>query len=238
MNIELPILFADESLLAVDKPSGIFSVPDRYDPDASVALNILAPVWGRLHVIHRIDKDTSGVLIYCRDEAVHRSLNGAFGTGAVVKTYHALVRGAPDWDEASCEFPLHVDADKQHRTVIDAHHGKESRTNFRVLARYRGRALIEARPETGRVHQVRVHLAAVGFPVIGDPFYGDGKPLMLSSIKRGWKGDPHTERPLLSRTALHSVSVEFVHPLSGDKMLIEAPYPKDFRASVSQLTNA
>ncbi len=238
VNIELPILFSDEGLLAVDKPSGVLSIPDRYDPELPVALNLLAPVWGRLYVVHRIDKDTSGVLIYCRDAAMHRSLNGAFGTGAVRKTYHAIVRGVPEWEESSCEFPLHVDADRQHRTIIDAHRGKESKTFFKVLARYKGRSLIEARPETGRTHQIRVHLAAIGFPIVGDPLYGDGKPLLLSTIKRGWKGDPFAERPLLARTALHAMRVEFVHPVSGQMTVIESPYPKDFRASVNQLSNA
>jgi RluA family pseudouridine synthase len=238
VNIELPILYSDEGLLAVDKPAGVLSIPDRYDPELPVALNLLSPAWGRLYVVHRIDKDTSGVLVYCRDAAIHRSLNGAFGTGAVRKSYHAIVRGVPEWEESVCEHPLHVDADREHRTIIDGHRGKESRTRFTVLARYRGRSLVEARPETGRTHQIRVHLAAIGFPIVGDPLYGDGKPLLLSTIKRGYKGDTFAERPLLSRCALHALCVEFSHPVSGETLRIESPYPKDFRAAVNQLSNA
>ncbi len=188
-------------------------------------------------VVHRLDKDTSGVLVFARDAGTHRTLNGAFGTRAVRKIYHALVSGPPDWDETGCSLPLRVDGDRQHRTIVDAHSGKPSSTSFRVLARYRHRALVEAIPETGRTHQIRVHLASLGHPVVADPLYGDGRPLLLSSFKRGWKGDPHDERPLLARTALHACSMEFVHPANGNAVRIEAPYPRDFRASVSQLSN-
>lgn len=233
MNI--PILFEDDSLLAADKPAGVLSVPDRWDPDLPVAAALLSKGRGRLWAVHRLDKDTTGVLLLARSEEAHRALSRAFETRSVAKVYRALVKGVPDWTESSCDLPLSPDGDALHRTIVDAHRGKPSRTVFRVVKSFRDYALVEALPETGRTHQVRVHLAALGYPVACDPLYGDGKPVLLSAIKRAWKGDPFEERPLLSRTALHAASLEFPHPVTGLPLRIEAPDPKDLRASLAQL---
>lgn len=235
VRVNIPILFEDDSLLAADKPAGVLSAPDRWDPELPVAAAILAKGRGRLWAVHRLDKDTTGVLLLARSEDAHRALSRAFETRGVSKDYRALVRGVPDWEESFCDLPLSPDGDAQHRTIVDAHRGKPSRTVFRVLAAFRDFSLVEARPETGRTHQVRVHLAALGFPVACDPLYGDGKPVLLSSIKRRWKGDPFEERPLLARTGLHAASVEFPHPVTGRTTRIEAPDPKDLRATLTQL---
>lgn len=222
----------------VDKPSGVLSIPDRYDPDAEVLTSILASRFGKLFVVHRIDKDTSGVLVFARDAESHRKLNGAFGTRAVGKSYRALVRGVPDQDEWSCDLPLKPDSDKLHRTLADRRRGKEASTSFKVLERWRDYALVEAVPQGGRTHQIRVHLAETGWPIVADPLYGDGKPLLLSAVKRGWKGDPFDEKPLIARTALHALTVRFTHPGSGEEVSYEAPFPKDMRAAIAQLAKA
>jgi RluA family pseudouridine synthase len=235
MPSPLPVLYSDDSLLVIDKPSGILSIPDRYDPDAPVAVSELHAAWGRLFVVHRLDKDTSGVLIYARSADAHKSLSAAFESRSVTKIYRALVRGSPTWDETTCELPLMPDGDRLHRTIVAAHHGKRSATFFVVIARYKDYALVEARPETGRTHQVRVHLAALDHPCLCDPLYGDGDALLLSKLKRRWKGDPFAERPLLARAALHALSAEFPHPLTGVALKIEAPLPKDMKATISQL---
>lgn len=231
----LPLLYSDDSLLAVDKPSGMLSIPDRYDPDAPVAASELHAAWGRLFVVHRLDKDTSGVLVYARNPDAHRALSAAFESRSVAKVYRALVRGAPDWDEIRCDLPLRPDGDRLHRTIVDAHKGKGSATAFHLISRYKNYALVEARPETGRTHQVRVHLAALGHPCLCDPLYGDGDPLLLSKLKRRWKGDPYEERPLLARAALHALSAAFPHPMTGEELRIEAPLAKDMRAAIAQL---
>ena len=235
MNIQIPVLYEDEQLLAADKPAGVLSAPDNWDPDLPVAVVLLAKGRGRLWPVHRIDKDTTGVLLLARSEDAHRALSRAFETRTVTKVYRTLVRGVPDWTESSCDLPLSPDRDALHRTIVDTHRGKPSRTDFSVLQAIGGYALVEARPETDRTHQIRVHLAALGFPIACDPLYGDGKPLLLSAVKRGWRGDPFEERPLLARTALHAASVAFPNPATGASMLIEAPYPKDFRAALAQL---
>jgi RluA family pseudouridine synthase len=240
----IPILYSDDSLLVVDKPAGMLSIPDHWDPDAPVASSALAKDWGKLFVVHRLDKDTSGVLIYARDAEAHKALSAAFEARSVKKVYQALVHGSPAWEETSCELALKPDGDRLHRTIADAHKGKSSVTYFRVIERYAGAkapgfvsgvALVEARPGTGRTHQIRVHLAALGHPCLCDPLYGDGKPLLLSKLKKRWKGDPLGERPLLSRAALHALSAEFAHPVSGAILKLEAPMPKDMRATMAQL---
>ena len=239
MTTKFPVLYRDEDLIIVDKPAGYLSVPDRYDPDAPVLVKALEETEGKLFVVHRLDKDTSGVLIYAKNAEAHQKLCEAFEGREVKKIYRAIVRGNPLWDETVCDLPLHVDGDRRHRTVVDAGRGKESKTGFSVLERYRSghfsAAFVEARPETGRTHQIRVHLAALGYSILCDPLYGDGQPFYLSKIKSKWKGDTWAERPLLSRTALHAASVEFPHPRTGERLKIEAPLPKDMRAAMTQL---
>lgn len=239
MATTFTVLYRDEDILVVDKPSGFLSVPDRYDPDAPVIVRELERTEGKLLVVHRLDKDTTGVLIFARNPEAHRLLSLAFEGREVSKTYRAIVRGAPSWDETRCELPLKVDGDRRHRTLIDAGRGKEAATSFQVLERYKGgsfsAAFVEAKPETGRTHQIRVHLAALGFPVLCDPLYGDGQPFLLSKVKGKWRGDAWEERPLLSRTALHALAAEFAHPRTGEAMKIEAPLPKDMKASLTQL---
>jgi pseudouridine synthase, RluA family len=235
MPSPLLVLFSDDALLAIDKPSGLLSIPDHWDPDVPDAVSELKAAWGKLFVVHRLDKDTSGVLLFARSPEAHKSLSESFESRSVEKTYRALVRGVPTWDEISCDLALMPDGDRLHRTLVSAHHGKKSLTAFVVIARYKDSALVEARPETGRTHQVRVHLASVGHPCLCDPLYGDGDPLLLSKLKRRWKGDPFAERPLLARAALHALSAEFPHPATGAALKVEAPLPKDMKAAISQL---
>ncbi len=235
MPIELPTIYSDDSILAIDKSAGILSIPDHWDPEVADAVTELKAAWGKLFVVHRLDKDTSGVLIFARSSEAHKAMSAAFESRSVAKVYRALVHGSPSWEETGCDLPLSPDGDRLHRTIVDAHKGKPSSTFFTVVARYKDHALIEARPTTGRTHQIRVHLAALGHPCICDPFYGDGKPLLLSKLKKRWKGDPLDERPLMERAALHALSAEFPHPATGAILKLEAPLPKDMRATISQL---
>jgi len=234
MNDEITVLYEDETILAVNKPSGLLSAPDRYDPDAKVVSRELEMEYGRVWTVHRLDLDTSGILLFAKDDETHRALSVMFEERAVQKAYHAVIAGRPSWTETVCDLSLTPDGDRMHRTIIDGA-GKPSVTDFTVLGCYSKMAIVEARPRTGRTHQIRIHLAALGYPVACDPLYGDGKPVFLSKIKRRWKGDDEHERPLITRTALHAFSIEFVHPATGVAMRLEAPYPKDFKALVTQL---
>ncbi len=229
------LIYADEQLVIIDKASGILSIPDRYDPDAPVALALLEPEFGQLFVVHRIDKDTSGILVFARDAETHRTLSGQFASRTVEKTYFAIVLGRPVEDAWDCDEPLLADADRTHRTVVDRRRGKPSSSHFEVIERFREHGYLRIKPETGRTHQVRVHCASTGYPILADPLYGDGEPLLLSKLKRRWKGDEFEERPLVSRTALHAAKISFIHPKTQETLVFEAPLPKDMTAALSQL---
>lgn len=235
MKAQFPILYLDDSIIAIDKPAGVLAIPDHWDPEVPVAQQMLAKEYGTLLPVHRIDKDTTGVLLYARTQDAHRTLNERFSTRQVEKVYLAIVSGEPEHDEWEIDAPLRPDGDRMHRTIIDMSKGKPALTRFEVVERFRGFALVRALPETGRTHQIRVHLAASRLPILADALYGDAEPLMLSKLKRRWKGDAFEEKPVIARSALHASKVTFLHPTSGMRLEIEAPLPRDFRAALNQL---
>lgn len=229
-DLAVPVIFNDESILAVNKPAGLPVLPDGYDPQSPYLTGVLQVEYGRLWVVHRLDKDASGLLIYARTAEAHRSLNDQFADRQVGKIYHALVTGNPEWQEINVTLPLRVDGDRHHRTVVDERRGKPAETDLAVLASFSGFTLVEARPKTGRTHQIRAHLAAEGFPIVADKLYGDGLPLYLS--------DSSSEKPdtlLIDRLALHALSLTLRHPASGEPITLQAEYAEDFARAVKGL---
>ena len=212
------LLYMDDSLLAVDKPAGLPTLPDGYHRDAPYLVGVLEAQFNRVWVVHRLDRYTSGVVVVARSAAAHRDLNTQFETRRVSKTYHALVVGNPTWDDRVVDLPLRADGDRKHRTVIDPTRGKAAVTNLHVLERFQQYTLIEAKPETGRTHQIRAHLAMQGLPIVADALYGNGQ---------GIAG--------LDRLGLHARSLTIEHPVTHEVMTFEAPYPDDFAAALRYL---
>jgi RluA family pseudouridine synthase len=207
-------LWLDAALLVINKPAGLRSLPDGYDPSRPYVRALLEPHYGRLWMVHRLDKETSGVLVLARSAESHRLLNTMFEQHQVRKTYHALAAGCPPWEELTVRLPLRPNGDRRHRTVVDQSGGKPAVTRLRLLQRFPSACLIEAQPETGRTHQIRAHLAHVGHPVAGDPTYGDRA---LNRTLRGRHG--------LWRQWLHALAVRLRHPVTGAALRIIAPVP-------------
>jgi tRNA pseudouridine32 synthase/23S rRNA pseudouridine746 synthase len=217
----LSILHSDAALLAVDKPAGQLVIPGRGPPEPTV-LEAAQAEHGRLWVVHRLDRGTTGVLLFARDAATHAALNLAFDSRRVNKRYVAVVAGAPP-DEQRIEVPI---AAARRGRMRPGRPGdarvKAAATYVRVLERFPGPpelALVECVPETGRTHQIRVHLAAAGTPLAFDPDYGP-RPALA-----GRDG-----RPLIDRTPLHAASLALDHPATGAPLRIEAPLPADMAA--------
>jgi len=204
-DTDLDCLYEDAFLIAANKPSGLLSVPGRGADKAVSALTILSAWFGPLHVVHRLDMDTSGLIVFARSAGTARQLSALFEARAVQKTYHALVHGRPADSAGTITLPIGRSWDDRPRRRIDPENGKPSVTNWRLVRHGKGRALLELQPETGRTHQLRVHLAAIGHPIIGDPLY---------SLE-------DTQETL----CLHASRLRFEHPWSGQKMDWSTPVP-------------
>lgn len=254
---ELPILFESEDELAVDKPPGLAVEPERWareNATVSGALLSMAlersgvevedaavPTGGmgfRPRVVHRLDKDTSGVLLVAKTLEAERRLRTAFEEGQVHKTYLALVEGEhplEDGEEEVIDLPVGPDERRSGRMRVLEDKGRPARTRIGVEERFRGFTLLRCEPLTGRTHQIRVHLAAVGFPLAVDAYYGRRKALALSEIKRDYRPKRgRGEAPLVERHTLHARALEF--PLADGRMqCVESPIPKDLERALKQL---
>lgn len=234
--VDYSVIFADEQIVILNKRSGLLVAADRYDESAPRLDLIAQKEFGKLFAVHRIDKDTSGIIIYARTEEAHKNICAQFEERKVKKVYHCLVHGRPLWKETRVDLPLLPDGDARHRTVVNKKHGKLSITDFRVLGICGPYTWIEACPLTGRTHQIRAHLKASGLGIVCDSLYsGNQKPVLLSDIKRKWNGDVYEERPLLSRLALHAYKISFAHPITENQLNFTASYQKDMDSTRNQL---
>lgn len=233
---QIPILHEDEMLIAFNKPSGLPVIPERWHPEwpclrriATERLNL--PIL----VVHRLDAGTSGLILFAKTEAAHRELCRQFAQHQVEKIYLALVKGEVRDEQFTIAHALAANPQRAGMMKI-ARDGKPSVTAIRVLERFRGVSLIEAKPQTGRQHQIRVHLQASGHPLLVDPIYGQNEAFFLSAIKNKFhlkKGE--TEQPLIQRLTLHASALRFYHPERQELITLVAPEAKDFNIVVKNL---
>jgi RluA family pseudouridine synthase len=237
-------VFEDEALMAVDKPAGLLVAPDRWDKSRDNLMDLLhegikakrdwAAGLGYLSNAHRLDAETSGVLLLAKTREVLVSLVNLFSQRKTRKLYQALMIGGPEQDEVEVDLPVGPHPVRPGLSIIDRAHGKKAVSIVRIRERFKGHCLAEVEILTGRHHQIRIHLQSLGFPLVGDRLYG-GQPLLLSHLKPRYKMKDDGERPLIGRPALHAWRLILPHPVTGAEVEIEAPLPKDLVVGLKYL---
>jgi len=244
---EIPVVFEDEHLLALDKPPGLLTSPDRHDPERPNLIKLLhrdmerGATWTKernisyLNNAHRLDFETSGVILLAKSKPMLVALAHLFGSEKPVKIYVALAHGTPLKDKFNIDARLGPHPARPGVIRVDEKQGKKARTLFEVRERFEFSSLIQCRPLTGTTHQIRVHLQKAGYPIVGDATYG-GRPLLLSKLKSGYRlKEKKTERPLISSTALHAEELVIAHPVTGEEVRMKAQWPKDLTVAVKYL---
>jgi 23S rRNA pseudouridine955/2504/2580 synthase/23S rRNA pseudouridine1911/1915/1917 synthase len=249
-KLDLHVLHEDDDLLVIDKPAGLLVIPDRWDASkptvvklARAHLTMQAAAQGtslaqpaRIWVVHRLDRDTSGVLILAKSAQVHAALSQQFERGTVVKTYLALVDGQDIRAEGTIRLPIGSHPQRPGLMVVQRRQGKAAITRYATAERFHGYTLLEVRPQSGRSHQIRVHLQAIGYPLAIDPLYGSSTPLLLSALKPSYRSKVGVaEPPLIARLTLHAQALQLIHPTRGQVCTWVAPLAKDFAAVLRNL---
>jgi 23S rRNA pseudouridine955/2504/2580 synthase/23S rRNA pseudouridine1911/1915/1917 synthase len=235
MKLSEFIVFENDDCVALNKPSGLLSIPDREGKDVSLK-TLLKEKYGDIFTVHRLDKDTSGLIIFAKNEAAHKHLSKQFEERKTKKIYLGLVTGSPAEKKESIDAPIGEHPAKN-GTMIVHRKAKDALTDYEVLEDFGVYAWLQFQIHTGRTHQIRVHTKEIGHPVVCDILYGDGKPVLLSSLKhKKFKLSKNEleERPLLNRLALHASLLSIELP-SGEMITLEAPLPKDLKALLQQL---
>ncbi|MBX2841825.1 MAG: RNA pseudouridine synthase [Flammeovirgaceae bacterium] len=225
------IVFENENYIVINKPYDISTLDER-DISRPSIIKLVRSFSAELKICHRLDKGTSGILAIAKNEDAYRDLSLQFQKRKVSKVYHAFVNGVHSFKDLSIEYPIAIAGKSAVR--IDTREGKKSTTLVNTLKTFKNSSLIEAKPLTGRMHQIRIHLAAKKAPLISDTTYG-GKPILLSEIKRGYKAKKHeVERPLINRVALHAFGLKFFD--QEEEICVDTPYPADLNVLVKQLS--
>ena len=233
-NLKDIIIFENDNFVALNKPAGVLSIPDREQTQTSLK-DILKEKYGNIFTVHRLDKDTSGVIIFAKDEATHKFLSVLFEERKVAKFYLGLVHGIPSPAKGTIDIPI-IEHPVQKGMMVTNKKGKPSVTDYEIIEQHKSFSLVQFQIHTGRTHQIRVHAKSIGHPVVCDELYGDGKPVLLSTIKRKFNLSKHDdeEKPMLNRLGLHSWKIIF-NDMSGKEIKLAAELPKDMRALLQQL---
>lgn len=228
------IVFENDNLIALNKPSGLLSIPDREGKEVSLK-NLLQDKYGEIFTVHRLDRDTSGLIVFAKNEETHKHLSRQFEERKTEKIYVGLVLGSPINKKGSISKSI-AENTVTRGVMIIHQRGKESLTDYEVLDDFGIYSWVQFRIHTGRTHQIRVHMKDLGHPIVCDELYGDGKPVLLSAIKHKFKlsKKEEEERPILNRLALHAHKLKFTDT-HGKVFELEAPVPKDIRATLQQL---
>ena len=224
-----------DDFIVLNKPAGLLTIPDRHDDQLPSLQTLLKKAYGNIFTVHRLDRDTSGVILFARNEAAHRFYSQLFESRHIRKYYLGLVSGQPEPPQGSIDEPI-MEHPVQKGKMVTNRKGRPALTDYEVLETFGLYSLVKLQIHTGRTHQIRVHMKHLGHPIAVDELYGKAVPVLLSAIKKKYKLGKFTEdeRPLLSRLALHAWQLHFTDQ-NGLIHELEAPLPKDIQAVVSQL---
>jgi 23S rRNA pseudouridine1911/1915/1917 synthase len=235
-DIALEIVFEDDHLLVVDKPAGMVVHPAAGNPDGTLVNALLHHCAGRLSgiggvarpgIVHRIDKDTSGLLVVAKTDVAHEGLAAQFARHSIDRRYLAITSGVPIPASGTIDAPLaRSAANRKKIAIVEGNRGKRAVTHYRIVTPLRDASLTECRLETGRTHQVRVHMASIGHPLLGDPVYGRARPQHRELLKR----------LNFHRQALHAAELGFVHPVSKENLSFQSALPSDIQELFGALT--
>lgn len=226
------ILFENDDYIVVNKPPFVSSLDDRSAPGEVNILRLAKQYSDDAQVCHRLDKETSGAIVIAKNPEAYRHLSMQFEKRKVSKIYHAVVDGQMHFENLFVDLPILNDGNRN--VTIDRQEGKRAETFFNSIKHYKHYTLVECKPITGRMHQIRIHLATQRAAITGDMMY-KGKPAFLSSIKRGYRlSKNEEEQPIMKRFALHAKEITFMG-LDGQPIRVEAPYPKDFATLIKLL---
>jgi 23S rRNA pseudouridine955/2504/2580 synthase/23S rRNA pseudouridine1911/1915/1917 synthase len=230
---DIEVIYQDKDILVINKPSGIIVIHDQHTDESKTIVGILKKQLNqKVWVVHRIDRDTTGILVFAKNAQSHRNISMQFENTKVRKKYIALLSGVLEEDKGSINKPILISG----MDVSIDRTGKESITNFKVIERFKSYTLVKAMPLTGRRHQIRIHFWSLGHPLAIDSEYGISDPIMLSALKRNYKiKKGEVEKPLISRLTLHAAALTLTLPLSGKDKTFEVPLPKDFELTLKQL---
>ena len=229
------IIFENEDFIAVNKSAGMLTIPDRHDETQLSLYKILSQQYGKIFIVHRLDRDTSGLVLFAKNEITHKYLSQLFEKRNIEKIYLGIIRGSLPNIIGSIDEPIAEHPFRKGEMAINKK-GKPSLTEYKVLEDYGIYSVAQFNIHSGRTHQIRVHMKFAGHPIACDPVYGYGKPILLSSFKKKYnlsKGEEE-ERPILNRLALHSHKLNF-KDANNNVYALEAPVPKDIKALLQQL---
>lgn len=221
--MEIPVLYDDENILAVNKPAGVSIIPNMSTPREDSLVGLLEDRFEhKMFVVHRLDKDTSGVIIFAKDPGTHRALNMQFENREVKKKYIGIVEGRVEWDEKTISIPVSKSKIGSRKVALSSK-GFEAVTIVKTLKRSKDFSLVEIEPVTGKRHQIRLHLKAIGHPLAVDPLYGRKEPVRING------------KAFVERLPLHALSIKFFHPEKNEKLLINADIPEDMKSFIGAL---
>lgn len=234
MAYKLDIVVENELFVAINKPSGLLSVPDRENKEVSLK-SILREKYGDIFVVHRLDRDTSGLILFAKTAETQKQLSAMLEERQMEKFYLGLVQGTFYPEEGTIDAKIAPSPKDAGLMCVDSKNGKIAITDYKTLEQFKNYSLVSFQIHTGRTHQIRVHSLYLGHSIVCDPFYGNSGPIFISEIKRKFNlsKNEENERPIMGRLALHSWKLNF--ELNSEKYSLEAEPPKDIRATLAQL---